>query len=539
MAVCFIGMVQACTSPTPPPSSAASPDDGQVTANGAEGTARYSQRTLDSTTLRSFLKERSDLQGDTSGIVDFYQRRGWQFAWVVSDSLSAAADAFIALANMTDTTIRTASALRRSVAELYEHGFREGRRIALCDSCATGLEMRLTAAFFQFAEKRYGGYRTGDLRELEWYIPRRKKDVTRLLDRMTSGAADLTGEEPLHPQYHLLKQWLPRYRELAAMAWPELALPASSRKLVPGDTAAVLSSIRRRLFLLGDITVEDEGDRFDSTLVSAVLRFQERHGLTRDTVIGKGFMKAINTPIDQRILSVLVNMERLRWVPEHQAPDLLLVNIPDFKLHVFEGGRQVMEMEVVVGTSATRTVIFSDSLSQIVFSPTWTIPMSIVRNEILPAMAKDPNYLARKNMEIIGGSASAPIIRQKPGPNNSLGRVKFLFPNSHSIYMHDTPAKALFAREKRAFSHGCIRLSRPADLAEYLLRDDPEWSAAEIKAAMLSGKETYVRLKEKRPVSIGYFTAWVDTEGQLHFREDIYGHDARLAAELFEGATVL
>ncbi|MEX1132183.1 MAG: L,D-transpeptidase family protein, partial [Flavobacteriales bacterium] len=164
---------------------------------------------------------------------------------------------------------------------------------------------------------------------------------------------------------------------------------------------------------------------------------------------------------------------------------------------------------------------------------TWTVPASITRGEILPAMKRDPNYLKKKNMEIIGGSASNPKIRQKPGANNALGRVKFLFPNSYSIYFHDTPSKGGFAREQRAFSHGCIRLSQPQELAEYLLRNDSTWTTDKIKSAMFGGRETYVRLKEKRPVTIGYFTAWVDGEGRLNFRDDVYGHDARLASELF------
>ena len=190
-------------------------------------------------------------------------------------------------------------------------------------------------------------------------------------------------------------------------------------------------------------------------------------------------------------------------------------------------------MDVVVGTSATRTVIFSDTLSKIVFSPTWTIPASIVQGEILPAIAKNPNYLAKKGMERIGGTDARPVIRQKPGAGNALGRVKFLFPNSYSIYFHDTPSKGGFAKDKRAFSHGCIRLSQPQELAEYLLRNDTAWTTEKIKQAMFSGKEKWVTMKEKRPVTIGYFTAWVGTDGRLNFRDDVYGHDAKLAAELF------
>jgi L,D-transpeptidase YcbB len=493
----------------------------------------YSSRLVSTSELNAFLEGHPEYRIDSAAISDFYNRRGMQFAWVVNDSLSSSADAFIALASMADTTLPQASELNRKLQTLYDKGFAAGRRSPLCDSCATDLELRLTAAFFRFADSRYGGYLSRDLRELNWFIPRGKKDVGRLLDSLARGSMDLSAYEPLHPQYKLLKEQIQRYHELANETWPPLELPAGLRKLEPGDSALVIAAIRHRLFLLGDLSETGTLAWYDSSLVNGVQRFQVRHGLHPDAVVGQGFMKAINVPISDRLRTMLVNMERLRWVPEQTAPDLLLVNIPEFKLHVYEAGMVIMSMEVVVGTAATRTVIFSDTLSQIVLSPTWTVPMSITRGEILPAIAKDPDYLRKKNMEIIGGSATNPIIRQKPGANNALGRVKFLFPNSYSIYMHDTPAKSLFTREQRAFSHGCIRLSRPVDLAEYLLRNDSNWTPEKIKQAMLGGRETFVRLKEKRPVTIGYFTSWVDPEGRLNFREDVYGHDARLATELF------
>jgi len=241
----------------------------------------------------------------------------------------------------------------------------------------------------------------------------------------------------------------------------------------------------------------------------------------------------MNVPPSERLRTMLVNMERLRWLPEKQPANALVVNIPEFRLHVFEGDTEAFSMRIVVGAAATHTVIFADTLTQVVMSPTWTLPMSITRKEILPALAKNPNYLRTHNMEIIGGSKAAPVIRQRPGPDNALGRVKFLFPNRFDIYMHDTPARGLFALEKRAFSHGCIRLAKPRALAEYLLGDDPEWTPERIGTVMLGGRETTVQLRQPRPVLILYFTAWVDREGRLNFRDDVYGHDSRLADELF------
>lgn len=508
-------------------------EEGLAIAEVFETDEPYSLRTLDSTDIAQFFDRYPEHRSDSGAIVDFYHRRNMQFAWLVKDSLSASADAFINLVSGSKGGMTEASALGEELQVIYEQGFSDGKRTVLCDSCATDLELRLTGQFFLFANKKYGGYLSRDLKELNWFIPRAKKDPARLLDSLANGSADLSAYEPIHPQYQLLKERIQRYHELANEFWPALALPEGRKKLEPGDSAEVIGAIRHRLHLIGDLTEAGSSLSFDSTLVEGVKRFQIRHGLHPDAVLGHGFFKALNVPMSERLRTMLVNMERLRWVPEKQAPNLLLVNIPEFRLHIYEADTIAWSMDVVVGNSVTRTVIFSDSLSQIVFSPTWTVPMSITRSEILPAMSKDPNYLKKKNMEIIGGSATNPIIRQKPGANNALGRVKFLFPNSYSIYFHDTPSKSFFARESRAFSHGCIRLSQPTEFAEYLLRNDSTWTSERIKKAMFSGRETYVKLKEKRPVSLIYFTTWVDPEGRLNFRDDVYGHDARLASELF------
>ena len=493
----------------------------------------YSERTVDSLDLAAFFVRHPGYRADSASVVNFYERRAMQFAWIVRDSLSASAEAFISLAGVADTGDLPDAAESPSLAELYEAGSAEGTGLPLCQGCAVDLELRLTAEFFRFADRRYGGYLSRDLRELNWFIPRRKKDYGRLLDSLAVGTMDLSAYEPMHPQYQLLKASIQRNRDMADEPWPELELPLGARKLEAGDTAEMIVSLRRRLGVLGDLERDGTGPVYDRALVPAVQRFQRRHGLEPDGIIGAGFLRAVNVPLAQRLRTMLINMERLRWVPEHQPPDLLVVNIPEFRLHVYEQGREVMSMEVVVGASATRTVIFSDTLADVVFSPTWTVPSSITRNEILPKMATDPGYLRKNNMEIVGGTASLPVIRQRPGASNALGRVKFLFPNRYSIYMHDTPSQGAFALEKRAFSHGCIRLSRPGELAEYLLRGEPEWTAERIRQAMFSGRETTVRLKERRPVRIGYFTAWVDGEGQLNFRDDVYGRDERLARELF------
>ncbi len=473
----------------------------------------YSARTLDTADLATFFTRHPDYRADSARMADFYARRDMQFAWFVRDSLTASADAFIVLAGV--------------------EGYRADERLIGCDSCAIESELTLTAEFFRFAARNYGGHFTQDLRELDWFIPRAKRDLAQLMDSLAAGTMDLSAYEPLHPQYKLLRDAFQQLSALSEVAWPALALREGTRSIKPGDSAQVLMDIRERMRLLGDLASLDSAPVFDSMLVESVQRFQERHGLDTDGVIGPAFLREVNVPPADRLRTLLVNMERMRWLPETQPANALLVNIPEFRLHVFEGDTEAFSMRIVVGAAATHTVIFADTLTQVVMSPTWTVPMSITRGEILPAIAKNPNYLREHNMEIIGGSKAAPVIRQKPGPDNALGRVKFIFPNRFAIYMHDTPARGIFALEKRAFSHGCIRLDEPTALAEYLLRDDPEWTPERIGQVMRGGRETTVTLSQPRPVFILYFTAWVTSEGQLNFRDDVYGHDRTLADELF------
>lgn len=534
----FLAVVLVCACSTPEQKPVTMEEQTQEIAEVFESPVAYTRRSLDSAQIIGYLVNHPEFRADSAGIMEFYARRKFQYAWFVNDSLSQSAMGFLSLANGADTVFREVADLRNQVQDLLSGTRADGRNITLCDTCQLHLELGLTAQFFRFADKKYGGIVGKDLRELDWFIPRRKKDFSRLIDSLTSGNMDLSLVEPLHPQYGKLKSFLKHFHDLDTIVdWSPITL-GELRKLEPGQDASFVPVMRHRLMLLGDLiaegdTIDMNSTEYDSTTVHAVKRFQERHGLSQDGVIGAGVLKALNTTPQQRLRTLLVNMERLRWVPESYAPDLLLVNIPEFKMHIFEHGEEAWSMDVVVGTSATRTVIFSDTLSKIVFSPTWTIPASIVRGEILPAMAKNPNYLAKKGMERIGGTDARPVIRQKPGANNALGRVKFLFPNSYSIYFHDTPSKGGFAKDKRAFSHGCIRLSQPQELAEYLLRNDTAWTTEKIKQAMFSGKEKWVTLKEKRPVTIGYFTAWVGTDGRLNFRDDVYGLDAKLAAELF------
>ena len=287
------------------------------------------------------------------------------------------------------------------------------------------------------------------------------------------------------------------------------------------------------MFLTGDLQINDTSSVFNDTLEIALQSFQQRHGLTPSGQLGPETIKELNIPVDTRIRQILINMDRMRWMPSQPDGNLILVNIPEFELHVMEGKKKAFDMKIVVGKEGHNTMMFTKTLTQIVFSPYWNVPQNIVRNEILKEIDKNPNYLQKEEMEVIGEEDGIPEIRQKPGSKNALGKVKFLFPNSYNIYFHDTPQKSLFTKDKRAFSHGCIRIAEPEKMARYLLRNDPDWDETRIREAMDSGKEKWVKLKDPVAVFITYFTAWVDEQGRLNFREDIYDHDLEMSKKMF------
>ena len=506
----------------------------------------YSDKHVDSADVFAYLVNNPFAQADSAAIIEFYRRRAFQYAWFLNDSLSFAAGNFLDLVNATDTVLGSSLFDQNKLRDLVNLLSAQDS-IPVTDSLRQVVEITLTARFFQFADKRYGGFVKRDLRELDWYIPRRKKNVDQLLDSLVAGRMDLSPLEPVHPQYKLLKGFLKLYRTIEMEDTPSPILIQDS-SLELGDSSDVIVHVRDRLAQLGDIALNDSSGVFDSTLFMGVRSYQQRFGMNSSGVLDAEVVAELNRPIKERVEQILVNMERLRWLDPDPPADYILVNIPEYRMHVFEGGKPAWDMKVVVGATATRTVVFSGDLSMVVMAPYWNIPQSIISAEILPALKRSPAYLRQKKMEVVrGGVVSDPrtiswskyaksvpfTIRQKPGPHNALGLVKFLFPNQHSIYFHDTPSKGAFDEEKRAFSHGCIRLSEPVKLAEYLLRNDSAWTKASIKEAMHADQETIVKLADPVPVVIGYFTAWVDAEGRLNFRDDIYGHDARLASELF------
>jgi murein L,D-transpeptidase YcbB/YkuD len=508
----------------------------------------YIDRMLDSNTLQSFLQADTAYHSYGEQIRNFYRQRSYHYAWISNDGrpTEQAGNFLNMIRNDEPLATADSNAVNPRLQQLYDKVTQDTNHIAARD--ITTLEMMLTGQFFAYGNKEWAGMTADSAKDLEWFIPRKKLDIENLLDSLVQSPAS-TFEEPVNHYYITLRSAL---KKLVAMEehnhWDSIR--ADKKLYKKGDSAAVVSAVKARLYAWGDLPVQDTSALFTPALDTAIRKFQARMGLTINGTLQQPVLNALNVPLQQRIRQILVNMERMRWVPVDPGPEYLLVNIPEFKLHAYENGKLAWSCNVVVGKPGAGTVIFTRPMQYIVFAPYWNVPPGILANEILPAVKRNSGYLARQNMEVVGASGKAIpvssipwsrysggnfpyIIRQKPGGANALGKVKFLFPNEYNIYLHDTPARYLFGETKRSFSHGCIRVGEPQHLAMWLLRNDPAWTKEKIEKAMNSKKEQYVPLKNKIPVFIGYFTAYVDSQGQLNFRDDVYGHDARLAAQLF------
>ena len=492
----------------------------------------FSKLFFDSARLETFIEEQKAGDSSASQQRNFYKRRNYQFAWFTEDGIAEHTRSFWNLHNnyindFGDTVLK--------FKKLHQHIdllLNEDSAINIAAERILQTELELTMHFFEYSNKAYSG--KSNPNELQWHIPRKKINAELLLDSLIArDGKNLQEWEPVHIDYQLLKKEMVRYHEIdKAGGWKEISL-VKSKKYKPGDSSLVIKQVKQRLQISGDDKTVDTTIYYTNGLIAVIKRTQKSFGFKEDGIITAALIKELNISVEERIKKILINLERLRWVPQQPEGDLIIVNIPEFRLHVFKDTKKLFSINIVVGKAANNTVIFTGQLKYVVFSPYWNVPPSIVRTEILPAIKRNPNYLAKMNMERTGSSGGLPVIRQKPGGANALGKVKFIFPNSYNIYFHDTPSKSLFNRDNRAFSHGCIRLAEPVKLATYLLRNQPEWTTEKINVAMSSSIEKWVPLKKSLPVFITYFTAWVDSEGLLNFRDDVYGHDKNLAKHLF------
>jgi murein L,D-transpeptidase YcbB/YkuD len=476
-------------------------------------------RPVDAVPFAARLAEREPARAEV--LLRFYASREYRPVWTSGQRLSPQGTALV-------------DVLRRADREGLD-----GRRYwdpvpgaeAADDQAIGQVELRLTEAFLRYASDVGEGRFDPAAENPYWAQRPRALDAEALLcDAVASEdvAKTLEGLLPRHPQYAALREALHRYRAIAeAGGWPAVP-PARRRPLRPGQRAPEVATLRERLLAEGDLrgtAPPSRANLFDDAVAAALKRFQSRHGLSPGGVLDKETVLALNVPVEGRVRQIELNLERWRWLSPSLADRFVLVNIPGFELHAFEGGRDVLRMRVVTGDAARApTPVFARPMTEVVFRPFWNVPTSIAEDEILPAQHRDRGYLRRHNMELVRGEGGTQL-RQRPGPGNALGLVKFLLPNPFGVYLHDTPERALFARARRDESHGCVRVERPVDLARFALQGAPQWTPARIRAAMAKGREQHVALKEPLPVVVTYLTAWADEGGVTRFFPDVYEHD--------------
>ena len=413
------------------------------------------------------------------------------------------------------------------------------------------LDVLLTDAFLLLGSHLYYGKVDPEKEGANWKMQR--KDPALRLDLKLADALSehevghmLDMLAPEHRSYWRMKEELAFFLMLDKQSWPEIN---SDEAVRPGDSSQILPLVRKRLIKLRYELSDTVSELFDAELETMLKRFQDDWGLNTDGVLGKTTLEYLNYPPFKLIGQLKVNMERFRWLPSQMSATHIIVNIANFRLDLITGTDTLISMRAVVGMETRRTPVFNDNMTYIVFSPAWTVPNTILQEEVVPELMKGPEYLKKKNMKLfrfngselaysdidwtgISGTSFPYMVRQGPGPGNALGRVKFMFPNNYNVYIHDTPSKQFFARDARAVSHGCIRVEKPFDLAVLLLADMPEWSPANIQIAMQQTKEQTVRLRVPVDVMVVYLTAWTDGKDRIQFRNDVYKNDERVLQAL-------
>lgn len=483
------------------------------------------------------------------GLGDFYARHQDHLVWSTTSGPRPAARQFMGVLKGAPDEGLPATTYHLEAIEAALVGWQRGggnRRalVRLAD-----LDLLLTSAFLGYTDQLQGGRVAPESREWQgaYTDPGRLLDSALVIDQLLPMLGRL---RPTHPEYLRLCQALKAYRQLEAEGgWQ--ALPTGSRPR-KGQRGPEEQALRRRLIAGGDLDSSAADLGFDDQVERALRRFQRRHGLSANGKVDGQTSEALDVPVARRISQLAVNLERWRWLPRGQEARYLLVRLDDFALDLVEAGQVVLTMKIIAGKPQWRTPIFTSTLSQVVLNPFWNVPAGIAREEVLPALYNDPAYLEERGFMVVSGVGDQARVvaadsvdwssagsedwsytfMQVPGPENPLGRMKFLLPNEFNIYLHDTPNRELFSRETRDFSHGCIRLEKSLELAVELLQGNPGWSRTHLREVLQTGETKQVTLAVPIPVYFSYWTAWVDEEGLVGFRPDLYGGDAKIAAML-------
>jgi L,D-transpeptidase YcbB len=532
--------------------------------------ASVNQSTDDPITLgiRSHIEERiytqtyscrGEILCGISLIPSFYKNRGYKPAWVVDDpEFSKARELTDAIRDADQDALSPENYHLSKIEKLLNpiisaHDKHTAANVKLL----VDLDLLLTDAFLLFASHLASGRVNPETMYPEWEAFSPDIDLTNVLQSaLDTGRikASLKALRPEYPGYVRLRDALPIYQQILEQGgWPEIDRGKTLRE---GDRDDRIPMLRKRLHMTGDDTspTVQNDTLFDPVLEQSVKKFQKRHGLEMDGAVGPKTVAALNVPVQERIRQLELNMERFRWFPKNPGTRYILVNIADFSLTVVENQIPVMQMKVVAGKTLRKTPVFSEKMKYIELNPYWNVPPQIAVKDIAPKMCRNSGYLSSRKIQVYAhwGEEAATIdpgsidwcrvteanfrykLRQQPGPKNSLGRIKFMFPNKYAVYMHDTPERNLFYRSSRGFSSGCIRVEKPMELALYLLKNDPTWTHDRLQAEIDNGKRKTIMLKEPIIVHLFYWTAWGEDQGIVHFREDVYSRDMDLDRALRE-----
>ncbi len=483
----------------------------------------------------------------------FYSRRGFRPAWNETAEHGNQIDELISMIHEADLEGLNVDYYHLDLITDVRKEIKEDRTISPTrrEQLQVELDFLLTDAFLLLSCHFSSGCANPVMTEVEWFAKTGRVDVISLLEQALltdSIQQTLHGLKPRQQFYHNLRLALLEHRQIASMGgWGEVQ---SGSLLKEGATDSRVYQLKKRLLQSGDLLFLDDSTRyfFDTATHYAVIKFQKRHGLQTDGIVGPQTLAALNIPVEKRIRQIELNLERLRWSFRNLGNRYLMVNIADFKLDAVENDRIVWSMRVVTGKQYWHTPVFSSTMKYLVFNPSWNVPDSIAVDEILPKIRRQPDYLELNNFSVVRGwgknektvqpetinwaklkKENFPFrFRQLPGPLNPLGRIKFMFPNKYNVYLHDTPNKNLFSKNVRMFSHGCIRVEEPVKLAAYLLQSDEKLGQEELIDIIEKGKETEIPLPQHVDIHIFYLTAWVDSNNHVQFRNDIYGRDLKM-----------
>ncbi len=499
-------------------------------------------------TLRSLTLVSGEKPVNLVPLLTFYQQRDYRPAWYSAGGISPAAKRWLSILGRVEQEGMSGLLMHR--AEIQQRLDAEGP-MELAE-----LDLMLSDSFFQYTRKMGRGQLDSSRADPDWHIPQPEIKPVALLEQLVqSGRFDnaVGALLPGHPEYRNLRQALARYQTVQnSGGWP--VLQPGGRKLEVGDSSEDIHRLRQQLWMAGDLAQDDsEGYVYDAALERAVIRFQQRHGLLGDGVIGKRTRAALAVPVDQRIEQIRLNMERWRWLPRDLGPRYITVNTAAFELQVHDQGTVPLSMRVIVGKKRHPTPVFTEKMSYLIVNPYWHVPTRVAIRDLIPKQLSDPGFFQSRSIRVLSGWQPDAVevdpdqvdwpaylngryfpykLRQDPGPGNALGRIKFMLPNRFSIYLHDTPGRHLFNKPVRAFSAGCVRVEKPMALANYVLGTEQSSTAARLEALISQEEKQIISLPEPIPVYLLYQTAWVDGSGTLQFRDDIYGHDRRLAAAL-------